>query len=105
MAKGHIPPTPTGHEQGDVAGNRMPVSGPDTDDPTPRSPLLPHEHDESPEIAPGSRSKVMRRAQRDIVEGRVDTEVRSNAVRHFERAAREAPAHAVRVRRGRKDST
>lgn len=87
------------------ASKRMAVAGPDTDDPRPTSPLLPHEHDESPELAPGSRPAVIRRAQRDLAEGRVDTEARTGAVRHFERAARrdQAPAHAIRVRRGRKD--
>ena len=83
----------------------MPVAGPVADDPTPTSPLMPHEHDESPEIASGARSKVMRQAQRDVAEGRVDTEARTTAVRHFERAQRQTPAHAVRARRGRKEPT
>ncbi len=82
----------------------MPVAGPVSDDPTPTSPLMPHEHDESPEIAPGARSGVVRQAERDIEEGRVDTEARSRAARNFERAERAAPAHAVRVR-GRKEPT
>jgi hypothetical protein len=83
----------------------MPVAGPDNDDPRPASPLLPHEHDESPETTSGSRPTVIRRAQRDLAEGRVDTEARSSAVRNFERAGRrtKTPAQAVRVRRGRKD--
>ncbi len=85
----------------------MPVAGPVIDDPRPDSPLLPHEHDESPELAPGPRATLIKRAQRDLAQGRVDTEARSNAVRHFERAARsnEALAHSVRVRRGRKDQS
>jgi hypothetical protein len=86
---------------------RVAVAGSKGDEPPLTSPLLPHEHDESPETTPGAREKVMKRAHRDLAEGRVDTEARSNAVRHFERAERRhpAPAPAVRVRRGRKDET
>lgn len=86
------------------SGGRMPVAGPVSDDPTPNSPLLPHEHDESPEVAPGPRSTRIEQAQRDLAQGRVDTEARSNAARHFDRAANNrTPAHSVRDRRGRKD--
>jgi hypothetical protein len=89
----------------DESTRRMPVVGPDSDDPRSSSPLLPHEHDESPEVASGSRAKIIKRAQRDIAEGRVDTEARSDAVRNFQRAERsDAPAEDVRVRRGRKES-
>jgi hypothetical protein len=86
------------------AGTRMPIAGPVTDDPTPDSPLLPHEHDESPEVAPGPRPTRIKQGQRDLAQGRVDTEARSDAVRHFERAVQDrATAHSVRDRRGRKD--
>jgi hypothetical protein len=104
MTKGHVKSTPKLDPQGRAAGRRMPVAGPVTDDPRPTSPLLPHEHDESAEIAPGPRPDVIRRAHRDVAEGRVDTEARSHAVRNFERAERQSPAaHGVRARRGRKD--
>ncbi len=84
----------------------MHVEGPVTDDPKPHSPLLPHERDESPEVAPGPRATRIKQGERDLAQGRVDTEARSNAVRHFERAAHDRlPAHSVRDRRGRKDQS
>jgi len=86
------------------AGKQMRVAGPVTDDPTRDSPLLPHEHDESPELAPGPRHTRIKHGQRDLAQGRVDTEARSNAVHHFERATQDrTAAHSVRNRRGRKD--
>jgi len=103
MAKPRIP---SRDERAQAEGRPMPVAGPVTDDPRPDSPLLPHEHDEAPEPGVGPRANIIKRAHRDLAEGRVDTEARSNAVRNFERAARnEAAAPAVRVRRGRKDQT
>src|SRR5512138_3135307 len=84
--------------------HRMPVAGPVTDDPKPDSPLLPHEHDESPEVALGPPAARIKQGHRDLVQGRVDTEARSNAVRHFERATKDRmAAHSARDRRATKD--
>jgi hypothetical protein len=105
MSKGHVKPTPKTDPRGSAAGRRMRIAGPQTDELAHRSPLLPHEHDESPEVSTGPRANVVRRAQRDLAEGRVDTEARSTAVRHFERAAHNTvgPTQVVRANRGRKD--
>jgi len=86
------------------AGKQLRVAGPVTDGPTPALPLLPHEHDESPELAPGPRHTRIKQGQRDLAQGRVDTEARSNAVHHFERAMQDrTAAHSLRDNRGRKD--
>ena len=52
----------------------------------PRTPLLPHEHDESPEPAASEPSPVERQAHDDVARGLVDTERRQDAVKVFERS-------------------
>ena len=52
-----------------------------------RLPTLPHEHDESPEVAT-SPDAVLVQAHRDVARGLVNTDLREEAGRAFDRAPR-----------------
>jgi hypothetical protein len=54
-----------------------------------RAPLLPHEHDESPETSPLA-DPVTVQAHADVARGLVDTERRGDAVHVFNRRRRRA---------------
>jgi hypothetical protein len=59
------------------------------------APLLPHEHDESPETSPLA-DPVTTQAHADVSRGLVDTERRGDATEVFNRKARPAPKGARR---------
>ena len=53
---------------------------------SPSAPLLPHEHDESPEPASSAPGPIERQAHDDVARGLVDTDRRRDAVKVFERS-------------------
>jgi hypothetical protein len=53
-----------------------------------QTPLLPHEHDESPEAPISSPGPLAVQAHADVARGLVDTDRRQDARRYFDAAAR-----------------